>query len=188
MIADNSSINNIKPLGFIGTFLGTCSGTTVFTALCRHSVLRMLWHLFLLSVLLSFAVTLIGKKNSSAVIAASREIFISSFGEDITVYPSGKITSEKSPDSARTLFFPGVGKLFYIPEKVDKLPDPAEYAGVGCVAVWTPGEISFAFRNTSDNWLVNRISRLGMSFITTSDPAELFRYTPGKAEGNAITL
>ena len=108
MIADNSSINNIKPLGFIGTFLGTCSGTTVFTALCRHSVLRMLWHLFLLSVLLSFAVTLIGKKNSSAVIAASREIFISSFGEDITVYPSGKITPEKSPDSARTLFFPTV--------------------------------------------------------------------------------
>lgn len=188
MIADNNKTDQVKPLGFVSSFIGTCSGTTVFTVLGRHSVLRMLWHLLLLSVLLSFAVTWMGKKNSAPVIAASREIFTSYFGNNILWYPDGAFVPEKSPETARTLLFPGVGKLFYLPQKDGKLPTPAEYAGLSCIGVWTPGEISFAFRNASDSWLVNRINRSGMDFSTTSDAAELFRYAAGKTDGNSVKI
>ena len=164
----------------MSSFFGTCSGTTVFPVLCRHSVLRMLWHLLLLSVVLAFAVTWFSDKKTAPLIAASREVFISSFGKEILWYTDGAFVPEKDPEKARTLAFHGVGKLFYRPSESEPLPAPAEYADIYCVGVWTPGEITFAFRNTSDGWVVNRVNGSGMSVGVAADAVELFRYTAGK--------
>ena len=37
--------------GFLNTFISVCSGTAIFPQIAKYSLLRMIWHLFLLAVL-----------------------------------------------------------------------------------------------------------------------------------------
>ena len=189
MNSENSISNvQIKPLGFIKSFIGTCCGTAVFSTLCRHSVVRMLWHLFLLAVLLAFAVSWFGSRENRSRIAAAEEIFTNSFGSKITCYTDGAFVPEKNPEQPRVVVFPGFGKLFYSPLPDRGAPDRSEYADLIYFGVWTPGMVLFAFRNAPDNWMVNRISGSRMSFGMVDDPNDLFRYAEGKKSGTGLTI
>ncbi len=53
---------------------GSCAGTKIFKKLCRHTLLRTLWHLFLMSGICSLLIVTLGKKNIESEINPQMQI------------------------------------------------------------------------------------------------------------------
>lgn len=53
----------VKKVRFFEALKGTCCGMDIFARLRYHSILRSLWHLFLISGLCSLLIAVVGKKN-----------------------------------------------------------------------------------------------------------------------------
>ena len=185
----NVSRTVVKPCGFIGAFIGCCCGTGIFVTLSRHSVWRMLLHLLLLALLISIPVTYFVGRRAEPEFSAAREIFISSFGKEILFNTEARgFQPAKDPRKARSAVFPGFGRIFYYPSVPEKLPDSSTYADLSCFAVWSPGNLSVAYRGTDSQWVVNTFNRSGISFFVSSRPEELFKIVPAEPTGKVIAF
>ena len=189
MDPENNSLKRAekKHFGFIRSFIGTCCGTQVFVVLSRHSLWRVLAHLLLLALLISVPVTVMVSKRYAPEFSAAREIFVSTFGSEVYFDTENLgLKPSKEPDKARTAVFPGFGRIFYYPAAPEKIPDSSAYADLGCFAVWSPGNLSIAYRGADSQWVVNSFNSSGMSFFVSSRPEELFKVVPEQAGGKTV--
>lgn len=189
MVPENNILERAekKHLSFIRTFIGTCCGTQVFVVLSRHSLWRVLAHLLLLALLISVPVTVMISKRCAPEFSAAREIFVSTFGSDVYFNTESLgLSPIKEPEKARTAVFPGFGRIFYYPVAPEKLPDSSSYADLGCFAVWSPGNLSIAYRGSDNQWMVNTFNRSGISFSISSRPEELFNVVQAQAGGKTV--
>ena len=181
-VSDTACVKEKAP-GFFRTLFSLCGGTELFPALASRSVARMLAYLLILAVLTSIPVVYFAGKSERPKFSAAGEIFSSSFGKSI-VY-NGSFVPEKDPDKARTVLFPGFGKVFYFPSAPAKLPEKSEYADLDYLCVWTPGRITFACRGAGEDWVVNTFDASKISFSTAHGADELFKFTPAGVADNA---
>ena len=190
MNADNNSNITVstKHYSFIRSFLGTCCGTTIFVVLGRHRLWRVLLHLFLLALLISVPVTWFVSKRVAPEFSAAREIFVSTFGKEIVFNTETRgFQPSLNPETYRVAAFPGLGKIFYYPSAPEKLPDNSAYADLACFAVWSPGNISVAYR-ADNQWMVNSFNSSGVSFAVSSEPADLFKTISAVPGGKTVQL
>ena len=174
-VSETNGVKQKAP-GFFRVLFSLCGGTSLFPTLAAASVLRMLFYLLLLALLVSVPVSWSGAKRDKSKFAAAQEIFSSSFGNKI-VY-NGAFVPEKNIDKAKTVAFPGFGKLFYFPAAPEKVPEKSEYADLDYLCIWTPGKLSFACRSTSEEWVINSYNGKGIEFTTAHGAQELFSFTP----------
>ena len=148
---------------------------------------RMLAHLLLLSLVISLPVTYMVCRRSRAEFTASREIFVSTFGEKLLFNVEQRgFQPSKKPGEARTAVFPGFGRIYYYPDEPSSLPDGSTYADLECFAVWSPGNISVVYRGTEHEWMVNSFNASGITFYTSSRAADLFKAVPASSSGKVL--
>ena len=180
-------IKTVKSCSFIRAFAGTCCGTGIFVILCRHRVWKMLAHLLLLSLLISFPVTFMVGRRARAEFTAAREIFVSTFGKELLFNVEYKgFKPSKNPEESRSAVFPGFGRIYYFPTVPAAFPDRSSYADLNSFAVWSPGKVSVVHRGTENEWVVNSFSAEGISFFVSSRPAELFSVLPAGQGGKVL--
>lgn len=127
-------------VGFFSALLGTCSGTGIFSRLCRNSWRRTLLHLFLLSVFCSFAVTLVRTLRIAPEIKGFAAGFFDTFGN--LKFNAYGLRPEKHPDEARTYAVSGGRWVSYFPSAPDGVSIPEEELLLTTLGVvWTPKQL-----------------------------------------------
>ena len=143
-------------MNFFKALIGTCKGTKVFSDLLSQSLLKSLWHLFVLVLFCSFFITLCTYPINSQEI---NEIF-SQFGEIQT----GKkgITAEKITETRSFSVDENEYRITYLPDiSKGKLPE-IDADNVNAGFLWTPTMLASWVKAGPDKFLI-------MPFVYCSD-------------------
>ena len=97
---------------FFPALWGVCCGTRIFPALCKNSVARVVWHLFLMSFFCGTLIALGGAGRTAREWDAFMKRFDSAFGS-VVDFSSAGILPAKSPEEPRFIKFPEKGGLLY---------------------------------------------------------------------------
>ena len=142
----------MKKNGFLGTFIYVCSGTEIFPELIKYSLLRVLWHLLILTVICGFVnVTLrlypFNKSYEECCANLSKR-----FGK-IEYTDKGIVPSIK-PEDARSATSSNDFRVDYLTD-ISDLKSYTREKKLRYGIVWTPESI-FAWINLyeEENWMI----------------------------------
>lgn len=150
-------------VGFWKALRGGCGGTRIFFDLRRNSWGRVLFHLFLMSVLCAAFISVGQGIRSARLVRNFADSFVAAFG-GVRIDRDG-FRPERKPEKARSFSFSRDGRVFYfpavpqggvIPEQELRLTD----YGV----VWTPKLLVMMTRLPENRWQCSEIPVGQVSF------------------------
>lgn len=141
-----------EPVGFWGALRGTCCGTDIFFRLRYNSVWRTLWHLVLLSILVTAAIVWGEGSRMGKVIDETERLVTAEFGSEIRMTPEA-LTPALRPETARSIDLPWNGRLSYAPDfKTGMRVEPDSIALLDYLVIWTPRFLGCAWQIEPGNW------------------------------------
>ena len=145
----------MRPVGFFKALFGSCAGTAIFSALRLNSWLRVIWHLVLLSFLLSLVIASGELRRLTPRLDAAENRFVEAFGSSLLCAPDG-IRPAKDPERARLLEVePGVA-FVYLGSNDGKAALTAEERALAHRMLLVAAPRFFAFAVYSDNRWIGR--------------------------------
>lgn len=141
-----------EPVGFWGALRGTCCGTDIFFRLRYNSVWRTLWHLVLITILVTAAIVWGEGSRLGERIDEIERLVTAEFGSEIRMTPEA-LTPALRPEVARSIDLPGNGRLCYLPDfrKGMKI-EPDTVALLDFLVIWSPRFLGCAWQTEPGNW------------------------------------
>lgn len=140
------------PVGFWGALRGTCCGTDIFFRLRYNSVWRTLWHLVLMTILVTAAIVWGEGSRMGKVIDETERLVTAEFGSEIRMTPEA-LTPALRPEVARSLDLPGNGRLCYIPDfRKGVRMEPDSISLLDFLVIWSPRFLGCAWQTEPGNW------------------------------------
>ncbi|WP_294434593.1 hypothetical protein [Victivallis sp.] len=141
-----------EPVGFWGALRGTCCGTEIFSRLRYNSVWRTLWHLLLMTLLVSAGIVWGEGTRMGRVIDEVERRITAEFGSEIRMTPEALIPAVR-PEEARSLDLPWNGRISYVPDfKAGMAVDPDSIALLDYLVIWSPRFLGCAWQVEPGNW------------------------------------
>ena len=139
-------------MSFFRSFFGTCRGPYIFHELKCHSVLRTLWHFFLLCFLCSIGIAVGNSLTVRYRWRAAYHEFNDIFGSSVTFSSSGIIPA-KDPQISRRQELPFNSLLIYVsPEGPEKEYPDDTLDKRNLIILWSSACIAVFSRQGEDSW------------------------------------
>lgn len=137
--------------GFFSALWGVCCGTSIFPRLIGNSRARVVWHLFLMSLLCTVLVSLRRFPDIRNDFGGLAKRYVTVFGRQVELSESG-ILPELDPDKPRSMVLPLSGSLIYTAREKSIAIPPGALSTANYLVVWSDRFISIAVRTGEDKW------------------------------------
>ncbi len=140
------------PVGFWSALRGTCCGTDIFFRLRYNSVWRTLWHLVLITILVTAAIVWGEGSRMGRVLDEIERLVVAEFGPEIRMTPEA-LTPALRPEEGRSLDLPANGRLCYVPDfRKGMRVEPDSIALLDFLVIWSPRFLGCAWQAEPGNW------------------------------------
>ena len=145
-----------KTLSYFGAMSGCFRGTTVFSTLIGHSMLRAVWHTVLTVILLGILTAGMQVMQLEDSFRTAADYFEAEFGGISLLEKQGVVPANKPGESHYLLLNRG-GLLVYVPAgKSPVLPEKSSFKDYRYTLVWYPSNIVFIMPvEKQDKYAVN---------------------------------
>ncbi len=126
--------------GFFTALAGTCRGTDIFLQLRHQSLIRALWHMFILLVICSTAIVAVQNITDNRKLDDVANSFRAMFG-GVELDRDGKmIVPLARPGESRSMLLPNGGLIVYVPagREIPALPESTSVNDFRYLIYWFP--------------------------------------------------
>ena len=95
-----------EPVGFWSALRGTCCGTDIFFRVRYNSAWRTLWHLVLMTILVTAGIVWGEGRRLGKVVDETERLVVAEFGSEIRMTPEALVPLLR-PEEARSIDLPG---------------------------------------------------------------------------------
>lgn len=140
-------------MNFFKAFIGVCSGTSVFTRLLRHSVLKALRHLLFMATICAVCVAFAAMIGIVPKIDIASDLVAEHCGDIVFARGRGVLPS-REPDKPKLFYIPGNISVCYIPDDYQgELPE-IDGDDVRFGIVWLPDNFAVWFKDSDEKYLL----------------------------------
>ena len=141
-----------EPVGFWSALRGTCCGTDIFFRVRYNSAWRTLWHLVLMTILVTAGIVWGEGRRLGKVVDETERLVVAEFGSEIRMTPEALVPLLR-PEEARSIDLPGNGRLCYVPELEKGMRlEPDSIALLDFLVIWSPRFLGCAWQTEPGNW------------------------------------